>query len=369
MNSSTLKQYKNEGNTFLDPETGTKIHQITNVPVTHHHPFYYIPAFDSTSQYLTFISHRTGRPEIYQYCLSDKTIYQITNQPNIAEWTLHPSHFGRNIFFTDKSGAWKINSETLKNEKILDFITISENNEVGISTATTTLSHDDKWWVIIMKFKDHCSLYVINTLNGETKKLCEKKSIAHPQFHPNDNNLIRYVGHLYEDRLWTILRDGSENKQIYVRKPREWVVHEVWHPFEKSIYTVIWPNGFYKINEKSNSSEALFQFNSWHANIDSRGEYVLFDTVYPDTGLYLYTIADKKFRKICNSNSSNQGVHWNTDHCPYDDQPVQVYPPQDTHPHPQFSPDGKYAVYTSDKTGTSQMYLAELKSTIGKIIN
>jgi oligogalacturonide lyase len=360
MNNATLKQYINEGISFIDAETGTKIHQVTNVPCIHHHPFYYVPAFDATSNFLSFISHRTGRPEIYQYSLIDKTIYQITSHANISEWTFHPSHFGNSIFFMDKLGAWKINGDSFKNEKLLDFNQISENNEVGICTATTTVSHDDLWWVFIMKFKNHQSLYILNTNNGATKKLTEKKNIYHPQFHLNDNNLIRYAGHLYEDRLWTIHRDGSENKQIYFRKPKEWVVHEVWHPFEKSIYTVIWPKGFYKINAEQNASEALFEFNSWHANFDTRGEYVVFDTVYPDTGLYLYSIAKKKFKKICHSNSSNQGVHWNTDHCPYDDQPVQVYPPQYTHPHPQFSPNRKLITYTSDQTGFSQMYLAEL---------
>lgn len=366
MNISTLKKYKNEGVTFKDPETGTVIHQITAAEAVHHHPFYYIPAFDATSQNLIFISKRTGRSEIYQYNLLEKTIFQITDQPHISEWTFHPSYHGRDIFFTDNIGAWKINCITHKTELILEFKNISENNEIGESKATTTLSHDDLWWVIPMKFKDHMSLYIVNTSNGEAKKLCERKNIYHPQFHPADNNLIRYAGHLYEDRLWTIRRDGTENKQIYFRKPKEWVVHEVWHPKEKSIYTVIWPKGFYKINETENSSEALFEFNSWHANIDKTGNYVVFDTVYPDTGLYLYSIGKKRFQKICNSNSSNQGVHWNTDHCPYDDQPIQVYPPQETHPHPQFSPDGKYIVYTSDKTGVAQMYLAELEVTYSK---
>jgi oligogalacturonide lyase len=366
MNHS-LKQFKNEGLFFFDKETGVKIHQITNVPSVHHHPFYYIPAFNSNSNYLTFISRRSGRPEIYQYSLLEKLIYQVTDQANISEWTLHPSYKGNTIFFTDPIGAWKINCETFKKDLILDFNDIQENNERGASIATTTLSHDDLWWVLPIKFKNHSSLYVVNTSNGAPKKLCQKANIYHPQFHPNDNSLIRYAGHLYDDRLWTINRDGSENKLIYNRKAKEWVVHEVWHPKEKDIYTVIWPHGFYKIDEKNNDKSALFHFNSWHANIDLSGEFVVFDTVYPDTGIHLYSIKKKTFQKLCNSNSSNQGEHWNTDHCPYDDHPIQKYPPQESHPHPQFSPDRKHVVYTSDITGFSQLYLAETEETILKL--
>ncbi|MFE5320834.1 TolB family protein [Paenibacillus sp. NPDC056579] len=34
--------------------------------------------------------------------------------------------------------------------------------------------------------------------------------------------------------------------------------------------------------------------------------------------------------------------------------------PQWSHPHPSFSPDGKYVVYNSDRTGTAQMYIVRI---------
>ncbi|MCA9438850.1 MAG: PD40 domain-containing protein, partial [Candidatus Omnitrophica bacterium] len=43
-------------------------------------------------------------------------------------------------------------------------------------------------------------------------------------------------------------------------------------------------------------------------------------------------------------------------HCPYDDGPVKVYAPQHTHPHPNFSPDGKRVVFSSDRSGTAQLF-------------
>ena len=42
--------------------------------------------------------------------------------------------------------------------------------------------------------------------------------------------------------------------------------------------------------------------------------------------------------------------------CPYDDGPVAVYAPQHTHPHPNFSPDGHYVVFASDRSGWVQVY-------------
>ena len=37
-----------------------------------------------------------------------------------------------------------------------------------------------------------------------------------------------------------------------------------------------------------------------------------------------------------------------------------VYGPQWTHPHPAFSSDERRITFTSDKTGTAQVYVAEL---------
>ena len=82
------------------------------------------------------------------------------------------------------------------------------------------------------------------------------------------------------------------------------------------------------------------------------------DTNYPDSGLHCFDSSDGtgKPRPLCASRSSNVGAHWNTHHCPYDDGPVQVYAPQHTHPHPCFSPDGRRVVFSSDRTGHTQVY-------------
>ena len=37
-----------------------------------------------------------------------------------------------------------------------------------------------------------------------------------------------------------------------------------------------------------------------------------------------------------------------------------MYAPQHTHPHPAFSPDGRQVVFTSDRGGFAQVYVAEV---------
>jgi oligogalacturonide lyase len=59
---------------------------------------------------------------------------------------------------------------------------------------------------------------------------------------------------------------------------------------------------------------------------------------------------------LAESRSSNAG-----DHCPYDDEPVEVFAPQHAHPHPTLSPDRSRVVFTSDARGIAQLYEVTLR--------
>ena len=116
------------------------------------------------------------------------------------------------------------------------------------------------------------------------------------------------------------------------------------------------------IDVMSGEVRQVCSFNAWHPMINRTGDLMVADTKNPDRGLQLFDPRDGVGlpRALCGTESSNEGAHWNTDHCPYDDGPVEVYAPQHTHPHPGFSPDGKRVVFTSDRSGVAQIYEVEL---------
>ena len=57
--------YPSESICFQDERTGVNVRQITDHASIHHHPFFIIPAYDDAMRRLIFVSHRTGRPEIF----------------------------------------------------------------------------------------------------------------------------------------------------------------------------------------------------------------------------------------------------------------------------------------------------------------
>ena len=86
------------------------------------------------------------------------------------------------------------------------------------------------------------------------------------------------------------------------------------------------------------------------------------DTNFPDIGIQTFDARDGigEPKTLCYPGASSIGEHWNGPF-PYANGPIQVYAPQHTHPHPSFSPDGRYVVFTSDRSGFAQIYEATLE--------
>jgi len=346
-----------ESRTFTDPRTGARIRQVTSHASIHHHPFYYLPAYDDAMRRLIFASHRTGRPEIFAELRDTRRLLQLTDHPGLAEWSVHPSHDGRHVYFTDAHGGWRVDCESLREECLFEFGgLVREAGMVGAAMGTTTISHDDRFWAVPLQGR----LIICDTANGRHDIILERDTVGHPEFHPSDNTLLRYGGP-YHSRIWVIHRDGTGNRLVYQRPGKEWIVHETWRPGTREIVTVNWPHGCIGIDTDTGIVRRVCSFNAWHPSINRQGTLMCADTTCPDRGLQLFDPRDGVGtpRPLCESGATNQGAHWNTNHCPYDDGPVKVYAPQHTHPHPSFSPDGRLVVFTSDQTGHAQIYEAD----------
>lgn len=379
-----------ESRTFTDPRTGARVRQVTNHPSIHHHPFYYLPCMDDAMRRLFFVSHRTGRPEVWCEGRATGELQQLTDQPGIAEWSGHPSHDGRYVYYTAGQAAWRVATETGEVERLVDFGALAgrEPGMVGAAMGTTTLSHDNRYWAVPVKVGAKLRFTVIDTATGAHETILEADTIGHPEFHPSDNTLLRYAGS-HKQRIWVINRDGTGNRLVYDRKPLakpgqyEWIVHETWNPQpnlvanlvdqearpapRREIVTANWPRGCIGIDIDTGAVRPVCAFNAWHPSIDRQGTLMCADTTFPDIGLQLFDPRDGVGtpRPLCFPGATNEGKHWNTDHCPYDDEDYKqgkwkVYAPQRTHPHPAFSPDGRGVVFTSDRTGHSEVYEVEV---------
>lgn len=155
----------------------------------------------------------------------------------------------------------------------------------------------------------------------------------------------------------------ANNRRLYRRDAarREWITHETWIPGRRELAFVDWPHGIRSVQVDSGRQRRICMFNAWHAVCTRQGTWMVADTNFPDTGLQLFDPRQIGSEPVtlCYPEASNMGEH-SRGPFPYGQGPVKVYAPQHTHPHLSFSPDGRYVVFTSDRTGHAQLYEVEL---------
>jgi oligogalacturonide lyase len=315
---------------------------------------------------------------------------QLTDREEISDWSIHPSHDGRYVYFTAGSGGWRVHVPSGKEEQLVDFrelayptpalpaspgvtvvragsspqpgVALREKGMVGAAMGTTALSHDDRYWAVKFNVGKEANLAIVDTASGQSRIILQRDTVAHLQFCPDDNNLLFYAGPL-TDRVWVIRRDGKGNRRLYQRAPGEWITHESWIPGSREVAITDWPHGVRAIHVDTGAERPVCRFNAWHPICDPTGTRMVADTNFPDIGLQLFDARDGAGLPIplAYPEASSMGAHW-AGPFPYGDGPVEVYAPQHTHPHPRFSPDGRYVLYTSDRTGHAQLYELDLHS-------
>jgi oligogalacturonide lyase len=355
------RRFAPEGSLTIDPVTKRKVRQVTAHPSIHHHPFFFVPAYDRAGERMIFVSYRTGAPQIFFEDRSTGELVQVTDRDDLADWSIYPAPDGSCVYFTAGTGAWKVSLEDFSETQLADFgaVEMREKGMVGAAMGTTALSASGRWWAIPVKAGKVSRFVLVDTQLGTSGVILERDTIGHPQFCPDDENLILYAGPL-TDRVWTVQRDGGGNRRVYEREDRaQWVTHEVWLPGRRAIAFVDWPRGLRLIDLDSGDAKWLSRFPAWHAAPDGAGRRFVCDTNFPDRGIHVIPLDDAPPAKLCASGATSEGTHWGGPF-PYNDGPVAVEARQHTHPHPRFSPDGSRVVFTSDRTGHAQIYELEL---------
>jgi oligogalacturonide lyase len=184
-----------------------RLRQVTSHPSIHHHPFFFVPPWDRAMRRLVFVSHRTGAPQLFAEALESGRLVQLTDRDDLAEWSFYPSHDGRHVFFVAGTGAWRLDLETLAEDRLADFgaVEMRERGMVGAAMGTTALSGDDRWWAVPVKH---------GKVSGSTSSIPapadtvipEREAIGHPQFNPDATWSSTRAP---TNRVWVIHRDGT----------------------------------------------------------------------------------------------------------------------------------------------------------------
>lgn len=356
---------------FEDEKTGAHIYQLTNDNTINHNLYFLTSSFTPDQKRLVFTSYRSGKANFYQLEFPDGEIIQITDGEAVHGYSGVISKDGKELYYTEGETIKAIHLDTLEERVLAEF---AEG-----SLGECSVSADEQYIVTAMKRDDksHITVTATDGSGGDIIYTSPNQTIIHPQFHPTRADIIAYSGDP-APRMWTIKRDGSDNRNLYQHDNNEFLVHETFLGSQDELIVTHWPYSLRRISLDTLEMQTISDFNAWHIASNRAGTKVLCDTVHPDIGLRLANVETGEHVPICYPQSSSSGSQWKKDrYAVAEDWAAAqqsgdrekalswmemkidtVYGPQWTHPHPSFSPDETSVVYTSDVSGHSQVYVA-----------
>ncbi len=364
----------------VDEHTGAEILQWTSHPAMNHHFYFTSATISSDGGRGFFVSYRSGYPNLYSIDLESGVILRISDRVDINPFSPTVSADAEWIFVSARNAIFAFHTVTCE-ERLVCELPSARLGNCSISSDGTFLS-------VSCRGQNFCELALIETATGRVEICLRAEEIGHIQFCPADPDWLLYSGTV-KQRLWMFQRSTGKNTWLYPQKESEWIVHESWLGNGAEIIFPHWPVALRAIRRDGTGLRNIAEINAWHACSNRQGTQVLCDTNHPDRGLLLIDVETGAIRTICHPGATQRGDQWRcsvpaagpgidvsilrssepeNDVAPHPNDPASTYGPQWSHPHPTFSADGRFAVYTSDREGWSQIYQVTIPGNSGNKI-
>ena len=352
--------YKSEFIPFADQETGAQIIQLTSFPVVNTHPYFHATSFTPDSRAFIFYSHaehQRGSPvNLFKVNVDGSGLVQLTDA-GIGRATAGGyggavlSNNGQYAYCCRQGRLTRVRLDTCEEEAVGEIAGV-------IGSGLGSLSATDDRYICdgVLADGDHAILSYA-TDGSEAEVLHRSASpMIHVQFDLVDSEDIIYWtvdGYRRERRPYNISHikaDGTSPRIVY-RDEFHGVPsagHFMWLGRSKRVMSNLMPEHWAIISIGLDGGEPDVIADGehfWHSASSFDGKWIVSDTLGPDTGIKLVSVATGRFATLCQSRSGNGKPDW-------------------THPHPAFSPDGKMVVFNSDRTGVPQVYLVHIPETL-----
>jgi hypothetical protein len=371
------RQSASELSVLRDEATGAKVWQITSFRSINHATYFLQSSFTPDGRGMLFISNRSGSWQLFLVAgFPAGPLVQLTDAAPIHPFSpaVHPD--GARVLFVRGGSLWTVELLTLQETLIADF--------GGASMGEPSLDAAGEWVVAAIK-KDGKAGLALGKVDGTGWNVIEfPRTVIHPQFHPAEPEWIEFAGDP-APRMHRIRRDGTGLECLFLHDNDLFIVHETFLGQTGNVVYTVWPHRLCTMDWKTREHRTITEFNAWHIAPNRAGTRILCDTNHPDSGIYLIDVETGARRQVCLSRASNGGSQWKQSRYALaadfaaarsgaasagtlswmEAGGDTVYGPQWTHPHPSFSPDERMVVFASDRTGSTQVYAAEIPDPAG----
>lgn len=360
-----------EWSEHVDEATGTRVVQLTSSPAISHPSYFLQSSFLPGDRSVFFTSYRSGSAQLYEASLSDGRIRQLTSGAAIHPFSPAFHEPSGEILLTRGGSLWALHWLRLEERCILD--------TGGAQLGEPSVSADGLWLTAAFKRGTEQGLVVGRVDGGAWHTIPFPRTVIHPQFHPLEPEWIEFSGDP-APRMHRVRRDGTGLECLYDHGNDEFVVHETFLGATGDIVFTVWPHRLCRMDWTTREIRGIAEFNAWHIAPNRSGTAVLCDTNHPDRGIGIIDVASGVFRPVCLSRSSNAGSQWKLSRYALAEDFAAarstaksegtlswmeagvdtVYGPQWTHPHPSWSRAETSIAFASDRTGTTQVYIADV---------
>jgi len=364
--------------TRQDSQTGHTVIRMTPPHIICHRNYFYQKCFTREGSKILFGGAFEGHWNYYLLDIDQQQATQLTDGAG-------DNTFGGFLSEDDQSLSYVKNSRELRRVDLhsLEEYVVYEVDEEWVAYGTWVANSDctklvgieikkSDWqpltdWSKFRAFyftNPECRLINIDLHTGERQVILqEKRWLGHPIYRPFDDNTVAFCHEGPRDaidaRMWLINQDGSNLRKVRQHDAGESFTHEFWVPDGSALYYVA---------HKENDPQR-YLFSADPATLENRqlmaippcshlmsnhdGSLIVGDGAPHNTGdislndpfIWVFDIKNGTQKAICQHNTSWKVL----------DGDRQV-----THPHPSFSPDNKWVLYTSDEEGMPALYLAQV---------
>ncbi len=324
-----------------DRVTGVPVTQMTSFPTPSTHLYYEHPSFTSDNSTVVFRCQRTAsrdsRWDLAACDVDGRNLRQVTDEDDADNFAIAAD--GPVAWYQRGTALWRVDLDT------------GERNEVGpgpdgyssLGYSMGCVSTDGEFYFGFgTRTSDRMQSVVRYRTDGtESVVLVTMPGVIHLHASPGGHG-VSYGGtdEDGEGRMYGMGYDGSNNRLLATSD----LSHFTWvGDTPNYLGCGVMPDRMIHMREEGQAESTVIVEGSyfWHSGRSTDPDWTVADTNWPNEGIMLVNIRTRQYALVCMSD--NSGGH-----------------PQLTHAHPSLSPDCSKVVYTSDCTGTAQVYVAEV---------
>ncbi|MDW8321637.1 MAG: oligogalacturonate lyase family protein [Armatimonadota bacterium] len=329
--------YNHERIEFMDARTGVRLMQVTSFPTMNMALPYFGRSFTSDSKTFIFVSQREAKRDapwdLFRVDVDGANLTQLTECEGAAGFVMSPQDDC--AYFHRQGGLWKVDIHTFREEEILAPHGVA-------SMGVGAISPDGVYYFAqAVTTHDTSGIVRLRTDGSEAVLVAERErgSLALHSASPGGAGLLVWQRREGK-KTWVLLDYDGREKGVYTSSYD--FAHCTFLGKSERVQGCALPpdRALTHIGLGEEQPTAIAQgVYFWHSASTLDGEWIISDTNWPDEGLQLVHVPTGRYRPLCYPRSSQGHPQW-------------------THPHPQFSPDGRVVLFNSDRTGICQIYLA-----------